>query len=371
MSCLAAYRFLNASARNLHGSQRKSLVRVVVCLVEVGRMRSIDIAHALADRCKIRFKSAMQGYYRLVNNRKLNDLTVWGELAHQLICASGRRLAVIAVDWTEWHAEHRVLLAAVCIGRRAMPIFAQAFSKTLIPRSQNSRENAFVKVLGELSPLVKAAVLVFDRGFRRASLITLLIKHEFSFVIRLAAKVKVSCPGYIGLLTTYPIKPGDVVDLGVSLLTIKGTASVRVVGVWAVGQAEPWWMATSLDASPRKIAEIYDRRMAVEEQFRDTKGCRFGLKMEWTQFKTCEAINRMYLMTALAMVAWTAAGIWACFDDPTMRYESKSKGPRRSLISIGMEAKSYINRVLREGWDYLAGILPETEFRSFTWVEKK
>lgn len=371
MSCLAAYRFLFASARNLHGSQRKSLVRVVVCLTEVGRMRSIDIAHALAARCGILFKSAMQGFYRLVNNRKLDDLAVWKELAHQLISAAGRRLAVIAVDWTEWHEEHRVLVAAACIGRRAMPIFAQAFSKSLIPRSQNSRENAFVRVLGEMSPLVKAAVLVFDRGFRRASLITLLIKHEFSFVIRLASKVKVSCPEYTGLLTAYPIKPGEVVDLGVCLLTIKGSVSVRVVGVWAAGQDEPWWMATNLDKSPQEVAELYDRRMAVEEQFRDTKGCRFGLKMEWTQFKTCEAINRIYLLTALAMVAWTAAGIWACYDDPTMRYESKSKGPRRSLISIGMEAKTYIYRVLREGWGYIAGILPETEFRSFAWARKK
>ena len=370
MSWSKTYRFLNASARNLHGSQRKTLVAIVVCLVEAGAMRSIDIAHTLAVRCGVKFKSAMQRFYRFMNNRKVDDLVVWAELTHHLIIASGR-LAVIAVDWTEWHVAHRVLVAAVCIGRRAMPIFAQTFSKTDIPRSQNSRENAFIKVLGSLSPLVKAAVLVFDRGFRRASLITLLLKHDFSFVIRLAAIVKVTCPAYTGLLSEHPLKPGETVDLGECLLTIEATARVRVVGVWMEGQNEPWWLATSLDASPTRVAEIYDRRMAVEEQFRDTKGCRFGLKMEWTQFKTCEAINRMYLLTALAMVAWTAAGIWASYDDPTMRYESKSKGPRRSLISIGIDAKTYIYRVLREGWGYLAAILPETETRQFTWEIKK
>lgn len=364
------YRFLNTSARNLHGSQAKALVTIVVCLVAAGKVCSLDIAQAIADRCAVKFKSALQRFYRFVNNRKVDDLSVWSVLAHQLTVAAGR-MAVIAVDWTEWHVAHRVLVAAVCIGRRAMPIFAQAFSKTEIPRSQNSRENAFITVLGTLSPLVKAAVLVFDRGFRRASLVTLLQKDGFSFVIRLAVKVKVTSPAYTGLLSEHPLKPGETVDLGEGLLTIKGTARARVVGAWADGQKEPWWFATNIDKSPRGVAEIYDRRMAVEEQFRDTKGCRFGLKMEWTQFKTCEAINRIFLLTALAMVAWTAAGIWACHDDPTMRYRSKSKGPRRSLISIGMKAKTYIYRVLREGWGYLVAILPETEARQFLWAGKK
>jgi hypothetical protein len=370
MSCIQAYRYLYAAARKLHGSQRKALVAVVVCLVEVGNMRSFDIAHAIADRYGILFKSATQRFYRLINNRKVDDLPVWAEVTHHLIVAAGK-VAVIAIDWTEWHEAHRVLTAAVCIGRRAMPIFAQTFSKTDIPRSQNSRENAFIKVLGTLSPLVKKAVLVFDRGFRRASLIKLLIEHTFTFIIRLEAGVKVSCPTYTGLLTAYPLRPGDAVDFGVCLLTIKGTVAVRVVGVWAVGQAEPWWLATSIESSPKRVAELYDRRMAVEEQFRDTKGSRFGLKMEWTRFRTCEGINRMYLLAALAMVAWTAAGIWACHDDPTMRLVSRSKGPRRSYISIGIEAKTYLYRVLRESWLYLTGILPETETRTFAWAGKK
>lgn len=364
------YRFLWTTAKNLHRAQAKSLIAVVVCLVSCGRMRSFDIAQMIAARFCVKLKSAVQRFYRLVNNRKLDDLRVWTPLAHHLLMAAGKVMA-ISIDWTEWHEELRVLTAAVGIGRRAIPIYAQTFSKTKIPRSQNSRENSFIKVLGLMSPLVKKAVLLFDRGFRRASLIKLLLQLEHLFIIRLMANVKVAGATYTGLLSAYPLKPGQTVDLGVCRLRSDGVVLVRVIGVWRRGEDEPWWLATSLDNTPRKIAETFDRRVSVEEQFRDTKGCRFGIKMKWTKFATCESINRLYLLAALALICWTASGVLEAREDPTMRLVSKSKGPRRSFVSIGIEAKRRLLEVLRLGWRTLIELLPDTEMRTFAWVGKK
>jgi len=222
-----------------------------------------------------------------------------------------------------------------------------------------------------MSPLVKKAVLLFDRGFRRASLIKLLLQLEHRFIIRLMAKVKVAGASYTGLLSAYPLKPGHTVDLGVCRLRSDGVVLVRVIGVWRRGEDEPWWLATSLDKTPRKVAEIFDRRVSVEEQFRDTKGCRFGIKMKWTKFTTCEGINRFYLLAALALICWTASGVLEAREDPTMRLVSKSKGPRRSFVSIGIEAKRRLLEVLRLGWRTLIELLPDTETRAFAWVGKK
>lgn len=241
-----SYRLIWSVAKNIHRSQAKTLVVMVIGLVDTGKMRSFDIAHALADRFSVKFKSAIQRFYRFVKNRKLDDLKVWSEIADHVLRSAGKKL-VISVDWTEWHEKLRVLTASACVGRRAIPILAQTFSKTDIPRSQNSRENAFIVVLGMLSPLVKAAVLVFDRGFRRASLIKLLNQHGFTFIIRLASKVKVAGDGYVGLLRNYPLRPGMLVDLGVCRFRSDGVVNVRIVGVWTKGQAEPWWLATSLE----------------------------------------------------------------------------------------------------------------------------
>jgi hypothetical protein len=241
-----SYRLIWSVAKNIHKSQAKTLVAIVISLVDAGKMRTFDIAHALADRTSVLFGSAVQRFYRFIHNRKLDDIKVWSEIATHVLRTVGKKL-VVSIDWTEWHEEFRVLTASASVGRRAVPIYAQTFSKTDIPRSQNSRENAFVTMLGLLSPLIKTAVLVFDRGFRRASLIKLLNERGFKYVIRLAAKVKVAGDNYAGLLSFHPLKPGQMVDLGVCRFRSDGVVSVRIIGVWAWGQAEPWWVATSLE----------------------------------------------------------------------------------------------------------------------------
>ena len=121
---------------------------------------------------------------------------------------------------------------------------------------------------------------------------------------------------------------------------------------------------------PRGIAELYDRRMSIEEQFRDDKGCRFGMKMEWTKFESCEAISRLFLLAALALIIWTAAGILACRKDRTMRLVSKSKGQRRSFLAIGIEARGCIAKVLRAARQTVLRLLPKVEIRMLT-VERK
>lgn len=178
---------------------------------------------------------------------------------------------LIAVDWTEWHQDMRVL-AAACVGNRAIAIFAQGFSKTDMPRSQNPRENTFIDLLTRLSKRVNKAVLIFDRGFRRVSFIKQLGWLRQSFIIRLAAKVHVRSQHYQGLLSDHPLRPGKRIDLGNCELSERSAVRVRVVGIWAHDQAEPWWMATNLSVSLQRVSQYYDRRMGVEEQFRDTKG---------------------------------------------------------------------------------------------------
>lgn len=119
------------------------------------------------------------------------------------------------------------------------------------------------------------------------------------------------------------------------------------------------------------MVELYDRRMSIEEQFRDTKGCRFGIKMEWTKFATCEAVNRLFLLASLAMTGWMTAGAMALRADPTMRLASSSKGPRRSIVSIGIEAKSYGMKALRLSWRKILSLWPPVKTRVFDEVKKQ
>jgi hypothetical protein len=366
------YSVLESLTRNLHRAQSKAVVAVVRAVVLTGSLRSLAVAETLWDHCRGRlskYKYAVQRFYRLVWNRKLDDLAVWSALSERLLSLP-HRLKVVSLDWTEWGTDNRVLALTLSVGKRALPLFVQAFDKTDMPRSQNARENAFVEVLEHLSPLLRRAILLADRGFHRATFVRVLQGLKQRFAVRLVAKLAVE-GRWSGLLSEHPLRPGQVVDLGVVTLRAEkkhGPVRVRIIGVWAKGQKEPWWIATSLTVAPTRVAELYDRRMSIEEAFRDSKGARYGMCMKWTAFTRPERLSRLFLLATLAMLVWTIVGMVAAERDPSLRLTSRAKGPRRSLISIGARAVSLIRQVLGYHVSRALRWLLPVEPRRFPWM---
>jgi hypothetical protein len=187
------------------------------------------------------------------------------------------------------------------------------------------------------------------------------------FIIRLAAKVHRVSARYSGLLFAHPLQPGQRVDLGVCVLGQRTPTRVRVIGVWAQGQDAPWWLATTLPSSPRRVAAYHDRRRGIEEHFRDSKGCRFGLRLEWAAFADSAALSRLFLLVAIARTVWLLAGVLAARADPSVRLVSKSKGPRRSLLAVGLASFSAREQILRSRWPNLRLLWPKATLRNFAW----
>jgi hypothetical protein len=175
----------------------------------------------------------------------------------------------------------------------------------------------------------------------------------------LISKVRIRTDRWTGLLRDYPLRRGQAIDLGPCRLRADGAATVRVVGIWQWGEAEPWWLATGLDEPPAKVVSLYDRRTSIENQFRDGKGCRYGAQMKWTHFQHPESVDRLWLLWALSSPAWTAAGMLAFAQDRTVILFSRRNGPRRSLISIGMDDPILVAKTLRFSWRTLLLLLPE------------
>jgi len=140
----------------LHQTQRKTLIAMALAVCVTGKLRSLSVAQTLAERTRVKCRSALQRFYRFVNESKIDGVALWAELAHRLLVAAGG-VPVISIDWTEWRFGLRVLSAAVSVGRRAVPVFVQSFGLSP-PRSQNSRENTFIKLLLSFSPGVPEGV---------------------------------------------------------------------------------------------------------------------------------------------------------------------------------------------------------------------
>lgn len=349
-------------------SQAKTTALVVEAIAEMAQAASLRIAASIAQTTGCQLASALTRFYRLLHNPRMDDLI----LSKQMLAAAhpGPAPALIAIDWTEWHSSLRMLLGSVVVGRRAIPVCSQVFSKSQVPKSQNIWENNFLRLLGLiLKDLGLSACILADRGFRRVSFLKLLLTYPtLTFVVRLCDQIIVEEDTHKRLLSRRGLQPGHAVDLGTVRLRQDAAVAVRVVGIWGRGQREPWWLATNLEDPLARIAALYDRRMAIEEQIRDTKGARFGLKLVWTQIHTPAALARFALLIGLTILILTAIGHAVVRHTPGVQLSCKKKGPRLSLLSVG---QLFLPRAgLRSlSLASLRANIPSPAFRSFPWLD--
>ena len=370
MQPFKAYPVLAELLAPLRRSQQKTLALLVAAIVEAGTARTLRIAAELAAWLDIRLDSALNRLYRALRNPRID----WLALQEQLLRLLGKRLGprlLIAIDWTEWHPPLRMLLASVVVDRRAIVVQAEAFDRQQMPRSQNARENTFVRLLAAtVHRAGLQAVLLCDRGFRRVSWLSLLQSLRMDFVVRLMDDVTVHSEalGQSMPLKRLGLRRGQVLDLGHVELHREAKVTVRVVGLWSKGAKEPWWLATSLQEPVERIVAYYDRRMAIEEQIRDQKGCRFGVKLYWTQFRNPEHLARFTRLVGLALCLWYAAGVQAARKRPSLRLPDRRKGPRRSYLTIGIAEIRRMRRRHPMTAQRLLQAIPPPSLRIFDWI---
>jgi hypothetical protein len=353
---------------DLRKSQRTVIRLVVEALASLRQAASISIALVVAQRTGSQVASALIRFYRLLHNPRIDDLVI----SRRMLTLLGQRSAplLLALDWTEWHSNLRVLSASAAIGTRAIPVYVAAFLKSRIVRSQNAWEESFLEVLClQLREAGVQACFLADRGFRRVAFLRLLLKQRGqTFVVRLAEKVAVEAPHRSTTLRKWGLGAGQAVDLGWVKLRQHDAVEVRVVGLWQRGAREPWWLATNTDLSLARLAALYDRRMAIEEQFRDTKGCRFGFALVWTQLADPEALARFLLLIGVTIFILTAVGAAIVAQRPDFRLPCKIKGPRLSLFHVAQLAGPAFVRSSPLTLRFVVDHLPPPALRDFAWL---
>lgn len=341
MNPMKKYPFLSPWLSPFEKRHQETLALVIAAIATTAQARSFAIATTMARWLGTRLDSAVNRFYRLLRNARVDYIELAVRLARQMVKGPRRHL-LIAIDWTEWHHGLRLLCSAVVTGKRAIPLLVQAFKQIIRQRSQNARENTFLRVLAEILHRAECtATILCDRGFRRVSWLKLLQQLRLGFVVRLMDDVLVElAPSEQVALSTIPLLRGQVLDLGFVPIRSDGAISARVIGYFAPWAKEPWWLATS-DSGPASFTlKLYDRRMTVEEQFRDTKGRRFGAELFWTHFRDPEALARFVMLLAVALLIWLLTGLVAAMHNPSLRLTCRRKGPRQSYITIGLRLLS-------------------------------
>lgn len=213
------------------------------------------------------------------------------------------------------------------------------------------------------------AIWLCDRGFHRVAWLLTLKNLKQQFVVRLQRDVFVEIDGTRTLLGKLQLRRGEFRDFGWVKLRIDGKVKVRLIGVWAKESNEIWWLATNLKREVVEIVGLYDRRMSIEEQFRDTKGVHFGLKLKWTQFEKSQYLERLYLLLGVASLVWTSVGRYVETHQPKARMRCRKKGARLSLIRIGTLFFGEILRKLKLTTKFIRENLPLPKVRIFNWLQ--
>ena len=363
MDPIPVYSILAEPTEGFRRSVRKTIAWAVSGLLMHASVSLPQLALHLAARSGIRAGSALTRLYRLLHNPRFREEALTARLLQGL----GRRLKplLLAVDWTEWTRRRRCLVAAAAVARRALPVAVTVAPACHPFPSQNRIEEAFLeRLMASLRACSLKAVLIFDRGFARPGLMRLLQERagtSLGWVIRLPRHLGVARE--VGAapvpLARWPLQPGQAVDLGWVELGSRPAVRVRVVGLWARGRHEPWWLATNLSWPMAKVAAVYDRRMAIEQMLRDVKGGRFGMGLKWVQVRRPDALQRLWLLVGLALWVWLARGA-AAARQRWLRWRV-----RFSLVRVG-------RLTVRQEHTQPPGLLhlppPRLRLHAFAWI---
>jgi hypothetical protein len=367
MNPLGRYPVLASLLRPFRRSQQKTCAAIVSALCQAAQASSFAIAGQLSCLTDVQLGSALTRLYRFLRNERFDNWL----LTEQLLRLLGRRPGplLLALDWTAWQDRFSVLTASVCAGTRSIPVAVSACHKRSLARSQNLWEETFLRLtVDRLRAAGVCAVWLCDRGFHRVRWLEKLVEFRQQFVVRLTRDVTVRLADRACLLRSLELVPGERRDFGWVWLRADEVVRVRLIGVWAAGAREAWWLATNLENRVSKVVSFYDRRMGIEEQFRDAKGHRFGVKLRWTQFTKAEFVERMYLLVGVALLLWTTVGRAVEESEPAVRLESKTKGARLSLARVGSYYWRKVSKRLRLTASFVREHLPPPRLRIFKWL---
>ena len=367
MNPLRHYPILSSLLRPFRLSQQKTCAALVAALCQCAQASSFAIAGQLSALTDIQLGSALTRLYRFLRNERFDNWLLTERLLRLL--NQPKKSLLLALDWTAWQDRFSVLTASVCVGTRSIPVAVSACHKPQLARSQNLWEETFLRLcVDRLRAAQVSAIWLCDRGFHRVKWLERLLELEQHFVVRLHRDVTVHLSDRCCLLKSLEIKEGERRDFGFVHLRADKLVRVRVIAVWAQGAKEVWWLATNLPNRVSKVVSYYDRRMAIEEQFRDAKGHRFGLKLRWTQFTKAEFVERMYLLVGIALLLWTSIGSAVEEEQPKVRLVSKTKGARLALARTGSYYWQKVTKRLKLTMRFVREHLPPPRLRMFKWL---
>lgn len=296
---------------DVHAKRVQSVAGAVIGVLAAESLAVAAIGQGLAHVCGLDPKHAKNQVDRLVGNARLDVWDYFRLWVPHVVAA--RKTIVVAMDWTDFDRDGHATIALNLLTDhgRAIPLLWRSVPKAELKGNRNAFEDSLLERLHETLPKGVAVTVVADRGFMDTQLMEVMqTSWCFDYIIRLRGNVTVAAEnGESRSAAEWVGRNGQTRTLRNASVTAKGFPVPIIVCKHAKGMDEPWVLASSLgDAKPVDLLKYYAKRWSIESYFRDTKDLRFGLGMEAIHTRSTDRRDRLFLLSALAIVLLTLLG---------------------------------------------------------------
>lgn len=350
--------WLRSNCEFIHSGRIGALLKVVEGLVDGGKATLTEVGRHV--RSGAYEKHGIKCADRLIGNRHIHAErhSLYRVMAQWLLSQSERPW--IIVDWSdvEIGRGHLMLKAAVPIGGRAMTIYEEVHPLKRYNNPKTHRK--FFERLYTVVPLSCCPIVITDAGFRGPWFETV-ESFGWDWIGRVRNEVKYCAdgaqtwkytrslyykatrkPSYLGRCWLSSKRPyACYLHLYKALKRGPGRPRKPARAVpngerARVHAREPWLLATSLSPktwSANRVVRAYEKRMQIEETFRDLKSHRWGYGLQYARSRSTQRLENLLLITTLATLATWLVGL-AAKANGWMRHFQANTESRRPVLSI-------------------------------------
>jgi hypothetical protein len=373
---LLCQKYFDKTPTTFHGSRKTALRVITSSLLSEADLTLTSLGRHLPGEAYVKHK--IKRVDRFLGNRHVYHALplMYQELLRPLLLSLER--LVVAVDWSGCCTpDYHVLRASVLYQGRSIPLY-----NTVVPEPFHEAEEVHERFLHDLHKLIPsdtAVIIVTDGGFRtpwfaavralgwdyigrvRGHIHCQLPDEAWQDVQGLHARAGYT-PRYLGkgLLG----KTSDT-QCATYFFIIKQRPQGRqktkplypdAEQRYALLQTEPWVIVTSLEGGQKRartLINLYEKRMQIEQNFRDDKNLRWGFAWRYSRTRDAARISVLCLIATLATLLLWLVGFAAEQAQLHRQFQANTEKHKR-VLSYLFPGKQVLfhcpERISHSGW---------------------
>lgn len=317
-------RGLEQALPGLRKTLLKKLPLAVAAMIEARTPNTAELATVLplaTERADMR----EQWLRRLLSNSLLTPGNILEPLARQALEQAGAdgQTILLAMDQTDLGDRFAILMLSVRVGERALPL-AWRVEAGAANIGWDGQRQLLEQVRGWL-PAQARVMLLADRFYPSVALFEWLRQNSWDWRMRLKGNLLVDV-GDAAVGTTGDLATGVRERHEVDARLFEAGVVTSIGVLHEPGHPEPWIIAMNQRPNRARVLD-YGARWSIEPMFSDFKTR--GFRLEGTQLRAPERLDRLLLIMTLAMYWCVNAGRADALQNPTPTEKKRARKPIR------------------------------------------